>query len=94
MVLIIYPIQILIQALKNASSQRPRGHGKGKGNHKQSKGREVDPGIDDVIKMIDTITSCLANFTLRFENRNSSTLSYKDITPNARVVWVKKGTHA
>ena len=71
------------QALKNAGSQRPRGQGKGKGNHKQSKGREVDPNIGDVMKMIDTITSCLANFTLRFENRHSSTQSSKDITPNA-----------
>ena len=83
-----------LQALKNASSQRLRGQGNGKGNHKQSKGREVDPGIGDVMKMINTITSCLANFTLRFENRNSSTQSSKDITPNARVIWVKKGTHA
>ena len=82
------------QALKNAGYQRPRGEGKGKGNHKQSEGREVDPSIGDMIRMIDTITSCLANFTIRFENCNSSTQSSKDITPNARVVWVKKGTHA
>ena len=46
-----------------------------------------------MMKMIDTIMSCLANFTLRFENRNSSTQSSEDITPNARAVWVKKGTH-
>ena len=83
-----------VQALKNAISQRPRGQGNGKGNHKQSKGREVNPGIGDVMKMITTITSCLANFTLRFENCNSSTQSSKDITPNAHVVWVKKDTHA
>ena len=50
--------------------------------------------MSDVMKMIDTITSCLANFTLRFENNDSSTQSSKDITPNARAVWVKKGTHA
>ena len=62
-----------LQALKNASSQRLKGQGNGEGNRKQSKGREVDPGIGDVMKMIDTITSCLANFTLRFENCNSST---------------------
>ena len=80
--------------MKNAGYQRPRGEGKGKGNHKQSEGREVDPSIGDMIRMIDTITSCLANFTIRFENCNSSTQSSKDITPNARVVWVKKGTHA
>ena len=83
-----------LQALKNASFQRPVGPRNGKGNLKQSKGREIDYDIGDVMKMIDTITSFLANFILRFENRNSSTRSSKDITPNARVVWVKKGTHA
>ena len=50
--------------------------------------------MNDVMKMIDTITSCLAKFTLRFENYGSSTQSSKDITLNARAVWVKKGTHA
>ena len=50
--------------------------------------------MSDVMKMIDTITSCLANFTLRFENHDSSTQSSKDITPNARAMWVKNGTHA
>ena len=83
-----------LQALKNTSSQRPSGQRNGKGNLKQSKGREVDYDIGDVMKMIDTITSYLANFTLRFENRNSSTQSSKDITLNARAVWVNKGTHA
>uniref|UniRef100_A0A7N2L3M3 Uncharacterized protein n=1 Tax=Quercus lobata TaxID=97700 RepID=A0A7N2L3M3_QUELO len=82
-----------LHALKNAGSQRPREQGNGKGNHKQLKGQEVNPGIGDVMKMIDTITSCLANFTLRFENCNSSTQSSKDITPNAHVVWVKKAAH-
>ena len=82
------------QALKNAGSQKPRGQGKGKGNHKQSKGREVDLGNGDVMKMIDIIISCLAKFTLRFENCHSSTQSSKDITPNTCVVWVKKGTYA
>ena len=59
-----------LQAMKNTSSQRPRGQRNGKGNLKQSKGREVDFDIGDVMKIIDTITSCLANLTLRFENRN------------------------
>jgi len=72
--------------LKKADSQRSRGQGKGNWNAKQSKGREVDLGIGDVMKMTDTITSCLANFTQRFENHNSSTQSFKDITPNARVM--------
>ena len=50
--------------------------------------------MSDVMKMIDTITTCLANFILRFENHDSSTQSSKDITPNARAMWVKNGTHA
>ena len=48
--------------------------------------------MSDVKKMIDTIISCLANFTLRFENHDPSTQFSKDITPNAHAVWVKKGT--
>ena len=60
----------------------PRGERNGKGNLKQSKGQEVESDIGDVMKMIDTITSCLAKFTLRFENCHSSTQSSKDITPN------------
>ena len=51
--------------------------------------------MSDVLKMIDTITSCLANFTLRIENHDSSTQSSKDITlKNTYAVWVKKDTHA
>ena len=83
-----------LRALKDGSSQRSRGQRNCKGNLKQSKGGEVESNIGDVMKMIDTITSCLANFTLRFKNHNSSTQSSKDITPNACDVWVKKGTHA
>ena len=41
-----------LQALKNTSSQRPKGQRNGKGNLKQSKGREVDYDIGDVMKMI------------------------------------------
>ena len=48
----------------------------------------------DVMKMIEAFTICLANFNNRFEGNNSRTQSYKDITPNARDVWVKRGTHA
>ena len=82
------------QALKNADLQKPRRQGKGNGKPKQPKRQEGEPIISDVMKMIDTITSCLANFTLRFGNHGSSTQSSKDITPKTRVVWVKKGTHA
>ena len=83
-----------LHSLKKADSQKLKGQGKGNWNAKKSKEREVDPRIGDVMKMIDTITSCLANFTQRFENHNSSTQSSKDITPNARAMWVKKVTHA
>ena len=73
-------------ALMNGGYWRPSGQRKGKGKFKQLKGGEVESNIGDVMKMIDTITSCLANFTLRFENCNSSTQSFKDITPNAYVM--------
>ena len=48
----------------------------------------------DVMKMIGAFTSCLESFTRRFESPNTRTQSYKDITPNARDMWVKRGTHA
>ena len=83
-----------LHALKKADSQRLRGQGKGNWNAKQSKRREADSGFGDVIKIIDTITSCLASFSQRFENHSSGTQSSKDITPNAHAVCVKKGTHA
>ena len=83
-----------LHALKKADSQRLRAQGKGNWNAKQSKGREADSGFGDMMKIIDTITSCLASFNQRFENHSSSTQSYRDITPNTRAVWVKKGTHA
>ena len=65
-----------------------------KGTSSNRKGGEAESNIGDVMKMIDIITSCLANFILRFENRNSSTQSFKDITPNTHAMWVKKDTHA
>ena len=45
-------------------------------------------------KMIEAFTTCLANFNSRFEGHNSHTQSYRDITPNAHDVWVKRGTYA
>ena len=83
-----------LQALKNVDSQRPRRQGKKFEKPKQSKGQEREPIMGDVMKMINSITSCLANFTLRFENHDSSTQSSKDITINSCAVWVKKSTHA
>ena len=44
------------------------------------------------MKMIGAFTTWLESFTKKFESPNSRTQSYRDITPNARDVWVKKGT--
>ena len=60
----------------------------------KSRGQDGDSGVMDVMKMIDAFTTCLANFNKRFERHNIRTQSYRDITPNAHDLWVKKGTHA
>ena len=85
-----------LQALKNSSAQRSKGpkHGKGNWTAEQSKGQEGDPKVRDVIRMIDAFTTSLGRFTRRFESHNDRTQSSRDITLNASVVWVKKGTHA
>ena len=84
------------RALKNASDQRSRGPRNDKRNWaiEQSRGRDGDSRVMDVMKMIDAFTICLASFNRRFESHNTRTQSYRDITPNAHDVWVKKGTHA
>ena len=58
------------------------------------RGQDGNSGVMDVMKMIDAFTTCLESFTRRFESPNSRTQSYRDITPNTRDVWVKRGTHA
>ena len=85
-----------LKALRNASDQRSRGSRNDKRTWavESSKDRNSDPEMMNVMKMIGAFTNCLESFTKRFENPNSHTQSYKDITPNARDVWVKKGTHA
>ena len=85
-----------LQALKNSGAQRSRGprHDKGNWNAEQSKGQEGDPGVRDVIRMINAFTTCLASFNRRFESHNTRTQSFRDITPNVCVVWVKRGAHA
>ena len=82
--------------MKNARDQRSRGPRNDKRNWavEQSKGRDGDSGVIDVIKMIDGFTTCLANFNRRFEGHNTRSQSYRNITPNTRGMWVKKGTHA
>ena len=59
-----------------------------------SRDQNGDPGMMNVMKMIGVFTNCLESFTRRFESPNSHTQSYKEITPNASDVWVKKSTHA
>ena len=85
-----------LQALKNLGVQRSRGPRNDKRNWaiEQLRGRDGDSRMMDVIKMIDAFTTCLASFNKRFGSHNTRTQSYKDITPNARDVWVKRGTHA
>ena len=82
--------------MKNSNAQRLTGprHGKGNWNAEQSKGQEGDTRVRDVLKMIDAFTTYLASFTKRFESHNDHTYSFRDITPNTSVIWVKKGTYA
>ena len=85
-----------LRALKNASDQRSKGPRNDKRNWaiEQPRGQDGDFGVIDVMKMIDAFTTCLTSFSKRFEGHNTSTKSYRDITPNACAVWVKRGTHA
>ena len=82
--------------MNNASAPRSRGLRNDKKNWagEPSRGRSGDPEVMDMMKMIKAFTNYLESFTRRFESPNSRTQSYKDITPNASDVWVKKGTHA
>ena len=85
-----------LKALRNASDQRSRGPRNDKRTWvvKPSRGRNGDPGMMDMMKMIGAFINCLESFTRKFESPNSRTQSYRNITPNARDVWVKNGTHA
>ena len=85
-----------LRVLKNASDQRSRRprNDKRTWTVESLRGWNGDPIVVDVMKMIDAFTTCLESFTRRFESPNSCTQSYRDITPNAHDVWVKRGTHA
>ena len=85
-----------LKALKNASNQRSKGPRNDKRNWavEQPRSQDGDSGVMDVMKMIDAFTTCLASFSRRFERHNTRTQSYRDITPNAHAVWVKRGTYA
>ena len=80
--------------MKNASDQRSKGPRNDKRNWavEKPKCQDGDSGVMDV--MIDAFTTCLASFSRRFEGHNTRTQSYRDITPNACAMWVKRGTHA
>ena len=77
-----------LRVLKNASDQRSRGPRNDKRNWavEQSRGRDGDSGVMNMMKMIDAFTTCLASFSRRFEKHNTHTQSYRDITLNARDV--------
>ena len=85
-----------LRALRNGSDQRSKRPRNNKRTWavEPSRDRNVDPGMMDVMKMIGVFTNCLESFTRRFESPNSRTQSYRDITPNACDIWVKRSTHA
>ena len=85
-----------LRAKNSATPQRSRGprNDRRDWGGEQSRDQNGDPGMMNVMKMIGTFTNCLESFSRRFESPNSHTQSYKEITPNASDVWVKKGTHA
>ena len=85
-----------LRALRNVSDQRSIGPRNDKRTWavESSRDRNSDARMMDVMKMIGAFTNYLESFTRRFESPNSRTQSYKDITPNAHDVWVKKGNHA
>ena len=64
-----------LRGLKNASDQRSRGPRNDKRTWavKSSKDRNSNPGMMDVMKMIDAFTNYLESFTRRFESPNSRT---------------------
>ena len=81
------------QVLKRADLQSAQGNEKGnlKGKHaKEDNGGHL---IEDVMEMLNGISSCLASFTPRFEHYVACTPPSKDLTQNTHAVWVKKGTH-
>ena len=83
-----------LRAKNSATPQRSRGprNDKRDWTSEQSRDQNGDPGMMNVMEMIGAFTDCLESFSRRFESPNSRT--YKEITPNASDVWMKKGTHA
>ena len=64
-----------LKALKNASVQRSKSPKNDKRSWagKQSRSRNGDSSVMDMIKMIDAFTTCLENFTRWFESPKSRT---------------------
>ena len=85
-----------LRVLNNAWDQRSRRPRDDKRNWAvgQPRSQNGDLGVMDVMKMTKSFTTCLANFNSKFEGHNLRTQSYRDISPNARDVWVKRGTYA
>ena len=85
-----------LRALRNVSDQRSREPRNNKRTWavESSRDRNSDLRMINMMKMIGAFTNYLESFNRRFESPNSRTQSYRDITPNTRDVWVKKGTHA
>ena len=85
-----------LRALNNATDQRSRGPRDNRRSWTvgQPRSQNENSGVMDVMKMIEAFTTCLVNFNSKFDGHNSRTQSYRDITPNVRDVWVKRGTHA
>ena len=85
-----------MRAINSATALRSRGPRNDRRNWagEASRDRNGDPGMMDVMKMIGAFNNCLERFTRRFESPNSRTQSYKEITPNASGMCVKKGTDA
>ena len=82
--------------MNSATPQRSRGPRNDRRNWavEPSRDQSGDIGMMGVMKMIGAFTNCLESFTHRFESPNSHTQFYKEITPNASDVWLKKGTLA
>ena len=90
--------------MRNASDQRSRGPRNDKRTWvvEPLRDRNGDPEMMGVMRwtwsrngdpeMMDV--NCLESFTRKLESPNSRTQSYRDITPNACDMWVKKDTYA
>ena len=83
-----------LQAFKRANSLRGQDNSRRTPKGIQAKGENEGKLIGDVMEMLKNISSCLDNFTPRFESYVGRTPPSKDHTQNTRTMWVKKSTHA